>query len=45
MRSASSGGQRLRGSWPSSHTATALITFSPDLISHGGSCNFFQFST
>lgn len=26
-------------------TAAAPITFSPDLISHQGSCNFFQFST
>lgn len=26
-------------------SAAALITFSPDLISRSGFCNFFQFST
>lgn len=38
------GARSLGGGWPGSHAA-APITFSPDLISHQGSCNFFQFST
>lgn len=43
--SASGEGWESQGRPAQAAAAAALITFSPDLISHRGSCNFFQFST
>lgn len=45
LRSASGVGREASGEAGCAATTAALITFSPDLISHQGLCNFFQFST